>query len=71
MKRQLPADSQMSGITAVQMPGNVAYNSQADAMHIRQVSAFTYNENKHGSVGEPTGAPEFAQRKWFEKQLFL
>lgn len=44
-----------------------AYNSQADATHVRQVSAFTYNEKKHSFAGEPTSVPELVQCKWFEK----
>lgn len=33
-------------------------------MHIRQVSAFTCNENKHGSAGEPTDVLELVQVVW-------
>lgn len=47
------------------------YNRQAGAMHLRQVSAFTYDGNKQGCVGEPTHAPELVQCKQFEKWLFM
>lgn len=39
-------------------------------MHIRQVSAFTYNENERGSAGKPTDVTDLIQHKWFEQQLF-
>jgi len=48
-----------------------AHNNQADAMRIRQVSAFTHNENTHSCAGEPADVPELSLSKLSQKQLFM
>lgn len=38
---------------------------------IRHISAFTYNENKHGYVSRPADIPDYQQDKWLKKWLFM
>lgn len=38
---------------------------------IRHISAFTYNENKHGCASQPADVPNHQQCKWFKKWLFM